>query len=83
MKTMSTISIRKNSPEGQLLCDAAETLGLDPASLLAGICINATRRRRKPAPQPSPAAEQPELPLTMPKQPQPKAAPSSGMFDIA
>lgn len=42
---MSTVSIQKNSPEGQLLCTAAEQLGIDPASLLSGICINATRNR--------------------------------------
>lgn len=80
---MNTISIRKNSPEGQLLCDVAEFLGIDPASLLAGICINATRKRKNTT-QPSQSAQapsqQPELPLELPA---PAAAPSAGMFDIA
>jgi hypothetical protein len=81
---MNTISIRKNSQEGQLLCDVAEFLGIDPASLLAGICINATRKRKNTTTQPSqpavPPSQQPELPLGLPA---PAAAPSAGMFDIA
>lgn len=89
IQAMNTISIRKNSHEGQLLCDVAEFLGIDPASLLAGICINATRKR-KTTTQPSQSAQapsqQPELPLELPpapEPPQPAAAPSAGMFDIA
>lgn len=74
---MSTVSIQKNSPEGQLLCSAAEQLGIDPASLLSGICINATRNRAG-----RPAVEQQ---LALPSAPAapaaPAAAPTTGLLE--
>lgn len=74
---MSTVSIQKNSPEGQLLCSAAEQLGIDPASLLSGICINATRNRAA-----SPAVEQQlALPSTPAAAAAPAAAPTTGLLE--
>lgn len=83
-KTMSTVSIRKSSPEGQRLCAAADALGIDPASLLAGICINATRRARRSTPQPEPAAAAPQpVQTTLPLDTEPVAlppAPTTSLF---
>lgn len=81
---MNTATIQITPRAFGNIAAAAMSHGCDVTTYLVRTAItSAPQRRRKPAPQPSPAAEQPELPLTMPEQPQPKAAPSSGMFDIA
>ena len=75
------ISIRKNSAEGKALTQAADYIGIDPADLLAGICINATRRARLTQPAADTAAKLP----TINKQPASttrKPAPSAGLFNM-
>lgn len=62
---------------------AAMSHGCDVTTYLVRTAITSAPQRPAAAPAITPAAEQPELPLTMPEQPQPKAAPSSGMFDMA
>ena len=92
------ITISEKSPVYGKLVSLGHALALDPSLLAAGMChaaLNApgsaailqpalvAAQITPAAPAVIPAAEQPELPLTMPEQPQPKAAPSAGMFDIA
>ena len=84
---MNTATIQITPRAFGNIAAAAMSHGCDVTTYLVRTAIaSAPQRRRKPAPQPSPAAEQPELPLELPpapEPPQPKAAPSSGMFDIA
>lgn len=74
------ISIRKNSAEGKALTQVAEYIGIDPADLLAGICINATRRANRATYQQNaqdpPAANQQTAASTR------KPAPTAGLFNI-
>lgn len=77
---MNTISIRKDSPAGKAIIAAADYTGISAADLLAGICINATRRAKLTQTSATPSPTQPELPLPQP--PAPKAAPTAGMFDL-
>jgi Fe-S-cluster-containing dehydrogenase component len=77
------VAIHKNTPEGRALTAAAELVGIDASDLLAGICINATRRARRTAAAYQQPAAPTQQPAPVPEPPQPKAAPSSGMFDLA
>lgn len=78
------VSIHKDTPEGRALTAAAELIGIDPADLLSGICINATRRARRsttptaataPATAPTGTAE-------LPRTETPAPAPSAGLFNL-
>ena len=78
--TVMIVSIHKNTPEGRALTAAAELVGIDPADLLSGICINATRRARHAT---TPVANTPAQPTPTPTPaPAPTAAPSAGLFDF-
>lgn len=76
------ISIRKNSQEGQVLTQLADLIGIDPADLLAGICINATRRAKHSQPAGTPAAAPVENTTETAAEPARKPAPSAGLFNI-
>lgn len=77
------ISIRKNSQEGQVLTQLADLIGIDPADLLAGICINATRRHQRSAQHAGqPAAAPVENTTETAAEPARKPAPSAGLFNI-
>lgn len=79
-KSNMNISISKNSAEGRALTNLAELIGIDPADLLAGICINATRRAKQPAATQAPAAAPTAQSTTQPAPRKP--APSAGLFNM-
>lgn len=81
-KSNMNISISKHSAEGRALTNLAELIGIDPADLLAGICINATRRAKltQPAATQAPAAA-PTAQSTTQTAPR-KPAPSAGLFNM-
>ena len=75
---LENIEITGIAAEGKALTQVAEYIGIDPADLLAGICINATRRanRAQQTAQAPPAANQQTAASTR------KPAPTAGLFNI-
>jgi hypothetical protein len=78
------IIISDKSPVYAKLVSLGNSLALDPSLLAAGMCHAALNAHGTPA---AAAYQQPaaptQQPAPVPEPPQPKAAPSSGMFDLA